>query len=475
MMSNLSWCLILLAVLAVLTFLVYRYARTVFVLVLCHNVVWAGALALIATNLIRYRPATAEAWLTLAAGIAAFNIGAVAVALLLARRRDRTTQPRWGAWRAEQTTFAATRPVFFVALALYCVGFAVYLVSVHLRFGITTLLLHPAAIRSAHGTSYLETVPLPARILLYLGPLLFVLLVYRPGIDRPFPLVVRIVGALGLAASMLALLQRSNILVAVLLWVAALVSQRWSARKAPAADAPRRGVAGFWQRLPRAVQVVAGVIVLGLGALLVFQGVGGALNKVGQESLRSGVVAPALARSGLTSPFQYYTAAPMAFLQLAGSENHDWPPERVRGVFVVGDWNPQTWGASTFGSVLKVVPGAPHVDAISPFINTGVPTNVYTWFEPFYRDFRLPGVIVGALLLGALFGWLFIGRFRSQTVFWISSVCMTTVFLAPFATRIGSTLVLSLIVYAAAITLVSRWSTARRSAAADEPAEVGVR
>ncbi|MDN4616151.1 O-antigen polymerase [Leifsonia sp. F6_8S_P_1B] len=470
MMSNLTWCLILLAVLAILTFLVHRYARTVFVLVLCHNVVWAGALALIATNLIRYRPATAGAWLTLGAGIVAFDIGAAAVALLLARRRERPSQPRWGAWRAQQTTFAATRPVFYVASALYALGFAVYLVSVHLRFGIGTLLLHPAAIRSAHGTSYLETVPLPARILLYLGPLLFVLLVYRAGLDRPFPIAVRIVGALALAASMLALLQRSNIVIAVLLWVAVLVSQRWSSRS-DAAAAPRRGLARYWQRLPRAVQVIAGVAVLGLGALIVFQGVGGALNKVGQESLRSGVVAPALARSGLTSPFQYYTAAPMAFLQLAGSENHDWPPERVRGVFVVGDWNPQTWGASTFGSVLKVVPGAPHVDAISPFINTGVPTNVYTWMEPFYRDFRLPGVIVGTLLLGALFGWLFVARFRSQTVFWISAVCMTTVFLAPFATRIGSTLILSLIVFAAAITLVSRWLTARRTAAAPEPLE----
>jgi hypothetical protein len=466
MMSNLTWCLLLLAMLAVLTVLIHRYARTVFVLVLCHNVVWAGALALIATNLIRYKPATAGAWLTLAAGIAAFDIGAAAIAMLLARRRERPAMPRWGAWRAQETTFAATRPVFYVASALYAAAFLVYLASIQLRFGLTSLILNPTAVRGAHGESYLESVPLPARLLLYLGPLLFALLAYRPGIERPFPLPVRVIGAVLLGASMLALLQRTNIFFAFLLWCAALISQRWTRTDAVERE---RGAGRWWDRIPLPWRVAGGILALGVVGLLVFQGIGGALRKTGQESLGSGTVAPALAHSGLTSPFQYYTAGTMAFLQLTDSDDHDWPPERVRGVFVVGDWNPQTWGASTFGSVLKLIPGIPHVDPISPFIDTGVPTNVYTWLEPFYRDFRFPGVLVATLLMGALFGWLFVRRFRSQTRFWISAVCMTTVFLAPFVTRIGSTLVLALIVYAAIITLVSRWVAYRRGAKSEAP------
>lgn len=462
MITNLAGCLILLAALAALSVLVYRFARRVFLLVLCHNVVWAGALALIATNLIAYRTATAIAWVTLGTGLVAFNLGAWAISVVLGRRGERPPSARRAAWIGTSPTFATTRPIFYAALGLYAVGFLVYLASIHARFGITTLLFHPAAIRGAHGESYLESVPLPARLLLYLGPLLFVFLVYRPAVDRPFPVLVRAVGAIALAASMLALLQRTNIFIAILLWVAALVSQRWTAHSEEVPADGRRTIRQRWNVLPVGWRVTGGIVALGVVGLVVFQGVGGALNKTGQESLRSGAVAGALATSGLTAPFQYYTAGTMAFLQLAGSDNHESPPERVRGTFVMGDWNPQTWGASTFSSVLKVLPGVSHVDPISPFIDTGVPTNVFTWLEPFYRDFRLPGVLIATALMGAGFGWLFIRRFSSQTVFWIGCVCITTVFLAPFVTRINSTLVISLIIYAAAITLASRWTTHRR-------------
>ncbi|MFJ8896232.1 hypothetical protein ACIRCZ_16735 [Leifsonia sp. NPDC102414] len=461
MIPNFVWCLLLLAMLAAATVLVYRFARRTFLLILCHNLVWAGALVLIATNLIAYKTAKPVAWLTLATGLVAFNLGAWLISSILDRRGKPIAPRRRAGWLSVNTSFAATRGVYYAAFALYCVGFAVYLASIQVRFGITTLLFHPAVIRGAHGESYLESVPLPARLLLYLGPLLFVFLVYRPAIDKSFPVVVRVLGAVALAASMLALLQRTNIFLAILLWCAALVSQEWRVQRDEGRVEGRRNLRQRWNGLPVAWRVGGGFVALGLAALLVFQGVGGALNKTGQESLRSGAVASALGRSGLVAPFQYYTAGTMAFLQLAGSDNQDAPPERVRGTFVIGDWNPQTWGASTFSSVLKVLPGVPHVDPISPFIDTGVPTNVFTWLEPFYRDFRLPGVLVATAAMGAGFGWLFIRRFRSQTVFWISCVCITTVFLAPFVTRINSTLVISLIIYAAVITLASRWLTHR--------------
>lgn len=457
MMSNPLWCLLLIAALAVLSVAVFRFARGVFLLVLCHNLVWGGALALIATNQIRYRPAATDAWLTLLAGIVAFNLGAGAIALVLARRRERAPRGTSAGWLPTATTFAVTRPIFYAALAAYALGFGAYLVNIQLRFGIVTLLRHPAVIRGASGESYLESVPLPARLLLYLAPLLFVFVVFRPAIDRPFPVPVRVVLAVVLGGTMLALLQRTNILVAMLLWVAALLSQRWSPATRTTQAGDKRGLRERLASIPAVWRVVGGIAALGIVSLAVFQGLGGALDKTGQESLRSGAVAPALAHSGLTAPFQYYTAGTMAFLQLAGSHNYEAPPQRVRGVYVVGDWNPQTWGGSTFSSILKLIPGAPHVDTISPFINTGVPTNVFTWLEPFYRDFRLTGVIVATLLMGAGFGWLFLRRFRSQTVFWISCVCMTTVFLAPFVARINSTLVISLVLYAAVLTLLTRW------------------
>ncbi|NEN04672.1 oligosaccharide repeat unit polymerase [Diaminobutyricibacter tongyongensis] len=452
MFPNLIWCAALVALLVALTFGVRAIGRPVLTVAVVHNAIWAGALALIGTNLIDYKTSSTLAWATLATGLVAFNAGAAIISMLLARGRP----IRARGWLRTRPTYLTTRPLFFVALGLYAAAFLTYLVSLQLRFGLATILEHPSIIRRAGqhgGVSYLESMPLPARLLLYLGPVLFAILAYGPALDRPFKLPTRIVGLVVVAGTMAALLQRSNLFIAILLVCALYISRPYTERQVAPENTRRGHLAALWARAPRPVRLVASVALLGIVALAAFQGVGGALGKSGQQAIWSGAVSQPLERTGLTAPFQYYTAGTVAFLQMVDATEvqprKDYDPE------------PQTWGASTFGLVLKAVPGVPHVDPISPFIDTGVMTNVYTWLAPYYQDLRLGGVLIGSLLYAMLAGWLFIRRNESQTMFWIQAALLATVFLAPFATRLNSALVVTMIVYVAALSLATRWLASR--------------
>lgn len=470
-MPNPVWCLLLLVLLAGMTVAVrYRFSR-VLLIVVCHNVIWAGALLLIGTNLIAYKEASVWAWLTLALGLAGFNVGAMAVCWLTERRRMHT-EP---ASDSPASTHLMNRWTLLVVAVVYAGAFGSYLLTIQLRFGILTLIADPKMIRGAHGESYLESVPFIARILLYLGPLLFVVLGYKAAVDKPLKLWVRAVGMVLLALSMLALLQRTNLFMAVLWLCAVLITQPLAAsERSISVRAPAGGLRARWLGLSGPWRIGPALVAFGLVGLIAFQVVGGALDKTGQEALRSGVVSAPLAKSGLVSPFQYYTSGTMGFLQLVDSNNHAWPPERIQGSILVGDYNPQTWGASTFGAVLKAIPGTPSVDPISPFIDTGVLTNVYTWLEPFYRDFRAYGVLVGSLLLGGVIALLFLRRRRSAMMFWLQSVFLSTVFLAPFITKINNTLFLSELVYLAVLAMVyGRVLSHRRKDQQPSPANAG--
>jgi len=203
------------------------------------------------------------------------------------------------------------------------------------------------------------------------------------------------------------------------------------------------------------------VVALGLIAFIAFQAVGGALGKTGQQALSTGAVSQPLADSHLSDPFVYYTAGTVAFLQLADSTNESWPPaNRPGGPNIVGDYNPQTWGASTFSPILKAIPGARRWDDIAPFINTGVLTNVYTWLEPFYRDFRAVGVVLGTFLLGLVISVLYRRRAKSARVFWIQAIFISSVFLATFGPKINNTQFISEVLFVLAIT--ANWSGLRR-------------
>ena len=82
-------------------------------------------------------------------------------------------------------------------------------------------------------------------------------------------------------------------------------------------------------------------------------------------------------------------------------------------------------------------------------------------------------MLLGSLLYAMLAGWLFVRRNQSQTMFWIQAAVLATVFLAPFATRLNSALVVTIIVYVAALSLGTRWvvdRSARRGAPAADAA-----
>lgn len=459
-MSNTTWALILVPALIALSVYTWYFHRGVLLVVICHNVVWAGAIFLVGTNLIRYKEASTQAWLTLAAGLVFFNIGAW-FARWPVKLRQRSARRNFDAGRLSAPLI--NRRVLLVVLVVYAAAFGTYLYTISHRFGLATLITDSSSIRAAPGVSYLESVPFPARILLYLGPLLFVIFGYKPAMDRPFPLAVRISAMVALTVSMLALLQRTNLFMAILWLIGLLLTQprRHDIRdhivSVPSQGKRRASVSGWPKKAGPALAVVA----LGLIAFIAFQAVGGALGKTGQQALSTGAVSQPLADSQLSDPFVYYTAGTVAFLQLADSTNQSWPPaNRPGGPNIVGDYNPQTWGASTFSPILKAIPGARRWDDIAPFINTGVLTNVYTWLEPFYRDFRAGGVVLGTFLLGLVISVLYRRRAKSARVFWIQAIFISSVFLATFNLKINNTLCISDVLFVLAIT--ADWSRLRR-------------
>jgi hypothetical protein len=458
-MSNTTWALILVPALIAMSIFAWYFHREVVLVIICHNGVWAGAIFLVGTNLIRYKEASPQAWLTLAAGLLFFNVGA-----WFARWPVRLWQ-RSAARESSTEPFAAplmTRRVLLIVAVVYAGAFGTYLYTIANRFGLAKLITDPSSIRASVGVSYLESVPLPARILLYLGPLLFVVFGYKPSMNRPFPPAIRISAMAVLTISMLALLQRTNLFLAILWLIALLLTQPRSHvqrdRASVTIGGTRRARLPRWSK--KAGPAVA-VIALGLIAFISFQAVGGALGKTGQQALSTGAVSQPLADSHLSDPFVYYTAGTVAFLQLADSTNESWPPaNKPGGPNIVGNYNPQTWGASTFSPILKAIPGAHRWDDIAPFINTGVLTNVYTWLEPFYRDFRVVGVILGTFLLGLMISSLYRRRAKSARIFWIQAILMSSVFLASFALKVNNTQSISDVVFVLALT--ADWSRLRR-------------
>lgn len=440
-MSNAIWAMITVQLLIWLS-LLSRLAnpRTSFVAI-CHNSVWAGAIFLIGTDLIRFRESSVSAWLTLILGLTFFNLGAVlAPAKKLPEMDSRVYVPDVNA--------LVSRRTLGMLVLIYGFGFAYYLYVIGQRFGLGTLLQNPESIRATAGESYLESVPFFVRILLYLGPVLFVVFGYNGAVDRPLPVGIRGVALLLLTGSMLALLQRTNLFMGVL-WLVAMLLMR---RGASPPETLMEVSAKTTEDLKPVSRRWLPLFILGLTALIAFQAVAGFLNKTGQQALSTGVVSTQLRDSGLTSIFGYYTSGTVAFLQLTDSTNQNWPPPNDEVALNAGNFNPQTWGAATFAPVLKAIPLARPWDPIEPFIDTGILTNVYTWLAPFYRDFRVTGVVVGMLLMGGIAGALYGRRFESSRMFWLQAAVISTIFLAPFITKINNTLFIAEIVFVLLLT-----------------------
>lgn len=446
-MSNQTWASLIIALLVALTICAILVNRRAAVVVGLHNAVWVGAITLIGTDLIRYSHSTTAAWLVLITALSMFNLGSI-----FAISRSRFVQENLSPHEPVSPGPLITRTTLFTLLAIYTLAVAFYLHTIANRFGLVTLFTDPASIRSAPGESYLESVPILARLGLYLGPLLVAILGFSGSIHRPLPIALRATLLTLIGASMLLLLQRTNLYMGVLWLVALYLSKDFGTVKL----SPKSVTKPASERPPRKWKALAAVFVAGIVLIGSFQLLGGALGKNGQQALSTGAVSEPLARSGFTSPFVYYTAGPVAFLQLVDSTNFDQPPLRVQGEMRVGDYNPQTWGAATFSPLMKVIPLWEPFDTITPFINTGVLTNVYTWIEPFFRDFRLAGVAVGMLCLGFGTSWLFVHRFRSVAIYWLQGAFLSTIFLATFTTKLNNTLFVAGILFILALSAYRR-------------------
>jgi oligosaccharide repeat unit polymerase len=450
MLSNTAMGLSLAVVLVGLSFWVWRTNRSAALVAICHNAIWGITLLLVATNLIRYDEASPSAWAVLATSLVMFNVGASLSGRL--RFRSRSTTPGEGMAPAAPSLALMGRRTFFVMFSLYILAFIAYLAVQLARVGDVSLLMNPSALRDIDGVSNLESTPIAIRAVFYLGPILFAVLAFKEGMRNPLPLVVRVAGVLVLFGTMIALLQRTNVFLSVLIWLGLLVTRHFGTKSrdaaAPAGTAKARS---FSPVKVGAIALVAVLLLLGT-----FQVVAVTLGKNGSQALSTGNVSPTLERSGLTSVFTYFTGGVPAFLQLVDSNDHSLPPEIPDSRPEAGEYNPLLWGASTFGPVLRFVPGYETWNPIEPFIDMGIAINVYTWNGPIYRDFRVVGVGALMLLTGALISTLHTLRYRSARIFWLQGALLSGVFLSTFASvsQWGNIMI---VFYLAVFALTANW------------------
>jgi hypothetical protein len=434
MLNSTVMGLSLAALLIALTLWVWRTNRRAALVVVCHNAIWGAALVLVATNLIRYDEASPTAWAVLTVALIMFNVGAVISGFLRFRGGSETHRDASLAMTVPPLSLMGRR-TFFVLFALYIAAFFAYLAVQWARVGEFALLFDASALRDIDGVSNLEATPVAIRALFYLGPILFAVLAFKEGMKIPLPGAFRFVGALLVLGTMVALLQRTNLFFSVLIWLGLLATRHFGTvtSSAPAtgpSETPTETMRPTTRRTFSPVKLVSIALVAVLLMFGTFQVLAVALDKNGSQALSSGNVSPVLANSGLTSFFTYFTGGVPAFLQLVDSNDSSRPSASDRPA--AGEYNPLLLGASTFGPVVRFVPGFQEWNPIEPFIDMGIAINVYTWNGPIYRDFRVVGVGIAMFLAGAIISFLHAERYRSARIFWLQAVLLAGVFLSTF-------------------------------------------
>lgn len=418
---------------------------------LIHNSVWLVSLSLFGFQLISYKEFPLTSWLALALGILSFNVGSWLGGQEKLTKFD--TPPKLRSDKNARELLGWKTSMFL--LLIYSVGFIQYLFSIHQRFGIEILFSAPEAIRGAKGISYLESVPLWARLMLYVGPLLFALLTIPDAISGKRFWVMRIFIMLTLIASFGLMLQRTNLFIAASISISAVLTRQTTispgfgiSKIDPRGDAAINPAQKPMRKQFKKNNGFLIVFIIGATALLSFQVIGNLLGKNAQTAIQAGVVSESLAASGFTSVYSYLTSGIGGFLGLTSSNNSEWPPPST-GAPIFGDYNPQTWGASFFDTFNTMFPILRPWNPIAPFIDVGIQTNVFTSLEPFYRDFREVGIVIGAFLIGFMLTKIYARRNQSPFWFWVSSVLLSTLFFVGFASRISSTAILAsiLLVY----------------------------
>jgi len=391
-----------------------------------HNGAWVIALLIMASGLMNYDPLSGYAWFLIGGSIFAFNL---AVLLGSRVRSSPTADPN-----QTRVTPLVSLPQFRLLTVFFSIGFLVYLLTISKNFGITTLITDPATIRGFSTVSYLEAFPLYGKLLFYLGPLCLILTLFPQYVEGLKGRAYRIPLALYFAGAQAATLQRTNLFVC-LVWAGGLIILRML----------NTGSSGGRVRIDgrRLAALIAAVVV----GLTTFQGLAVALGKTGSNNAAiNSAVDPRIQGNPLTSVLHYASSGVPAFGKLLESTNPDWPPTQTSAP-VYGDYNPQTWGLATFAGPLKLVPEIPHWQEVAPFIYLPVPTNVYTWLEPWYRDFRAPGVMLGSFFLGLLVNSVSRRRYLSPEAMLLAGLLVGFTGLATFINRYTS--VMSIVLYAA--------------------------
>ena len=363
-------------ILLIVTVLMLRSGRRAFLICLPHNVAWIIALLIVSSGLMNYGPTSANAWLLIILAITAFNGGLFLLA------PDKNTADR------TMNSALISMKAYQGLLSLFALGVLVYLKAMSDHFGPLGLFTRPNAIRAATNPSYLEFFPLYGKVLFYLGPLCLVLTLFPKFViglqDRPRW------ARLGTAAAIVLLqalsLQRTNIF-AGLVWAIGISLLEWRSGSASRSRADVRRITGR-------------LVAVGAVGLVAFQGIAVFIGKTGLENPAvTSAVSPALVHSPFLGLLHYTSSGLPAFGRLVESKDGSWPSGEY-----YGESNPQTWGLATFSGPLKLVPEIRHWNEVSPFVRLPVPTNVFTSLEPWYRDFRWPGILLGPLAVGVALG-----------------------------------------------------------------------
>jgi hypothetical protein len=269
----------------------------------------------------------------LLSGLASFNFG-VFIWNQLVKFRAKRSAICLASGRGIATL---TARALVILLLLYKIEFAVYLVHIANLFGLATMFTDPTSIRSFIGEPYLASVPLPARILLYLGPVILGLFGLRGAIDQPIPPRWRLLKMLALGILMFAMLQRKKMPLSRLMLVAAALNQ-----PAPNRSGDKAKKHNIRSPFPRFITarwrpfVVAALLVV--APSIAFQLVGSAFGKSEQQTIQSGSVSSARR----TPVFANHVGSAITFLKLTESNNSSLP-QPIRTA-----WIP--WGNTTHRS-----------------------------------------------------------------------------------------------------------------------------
>lgn len=394
-----------------------------------HNGPWAVGLVIAGSGLIRYERMPASGLGLISVAIVTFNLGIVAARRLDTRLGSRSADVEGGPLSLRA----------YLALALgFLLGFASLLATIQRLFGLSVLLTDAHRIRAYSDVQYLVEFPLWGKLLFYLGPLV-VTLTANPtmvrGLGRlrlPWRGAIIALVLLAQAAS----LQRTNIFVSVLLALAVYAYREGADRR-------------------HAKRLIVSGTAVALVCLVAFVGIGIGVGKT--STVQSGdqkYLADSIRGREGSQLLLYASSGIVAFGHLTQSHNDAWPEKGARGVDTLGDYNPQTWGAASFASVLKLVPISRPWPEVEPFTKVPVLTNVYTWLSPWYRDFRLPGLVVFPFAVALVAGTAALRSHRSPAWALIAGLMTVCVAWAPFTNRLLSTMTIELLALSAALVLV---------------------